>query len=146
MHEGWSLVREQRMRYRLTFGFISVCTAAAAMAQTFPTMTIDSTVPTGVKRQLGFFTSLNPDCSTTGSVQSRLIKRPENGAVELEEGYGYPNYANTNQRYACNREMVMGVRVIYVSKDGYLGKDAFEAEFFTPSGGDVVWSYSVTVK
>ncbi len=116
------------------------------MAQTFPAITVSSTVPAGVKRQLGFFTSLNPDCSTTGDVQSRLVKQPANGVAELEDGYGYPNFAITNQRYACNMGMVMGVRVFYTPSDGYLGKDAFAAEFFTPTGAEVVWKYSVTVK
>ena len=116
------------------------------MAQTFPTIPISSTVPTGVKRQLGFFTSLNADCSTTGDVQSRLVKQPANGAVELEDGYGYPNYEITNQRYGCNRGIVMGVRVFYTSQEGYLGQDGFETEFFTPTGAEVVWKYSVTVK
>ena len=116
------------------------------MAQTFPTIPISSTVPTGVKRQLGFFTSLNADCSTTGDVQSRLVKQPANGAVELEDGYGYPNYEITNQRYGCNRGIVMGVRVFYTSQEGYLGQDGFETEFFTPTGAEVVWEYSVTVK
>ena len=133
------------MRYRLILGFIGVCTAGA-IAQTFPAIPISSTVPTGVKRQLGFFTSLNPDCSTTGDVQSRLVKQPANGLVELEDGYGYPNYEITNQRYGCNRQLLMGVRVFYTSKDGYLGKDTFETEFFTPTGADVVWMYSVTIK
>ena len=115
-------------------------------AKFIPAIPISSTVPTGLKRQLGFFTSLNADCSTTGDVQSRLTKQPANGAVELEDGYGYPNYEITNQRYGCNRKMVMGVRVFYTSKDGYLGKDTFETEFFTPTGADVVWTYTVTVK
>jgi hypothetical protein len=42
--------------------------------------------------------------------------------------------------------MVMGVRVLYTSKDGYTGKDSFEAEFLAPAGQDVIWKYSVTVK
>jgi len=116
------------------------------MAQTFPAIPIHATVPTSVKRQLGFFTSLNPDCSTAGDIESRLIELPANGVVELEDGYGYPNYAITNRRYECNKGMVMGVRVYYTSKDGYLGKDSFVTQFFTPTGAEVVWNYSVTVK
>ena len=66
--------------------------------------------------------------------------------MELEDGPGYANFPIMNQRYACNNRQVMGVRVFYTSKEGFTGKDPFEAEFFAPAGQDIVWKYSVTVK
>jgi len=120
--------------------------ATGALAQTLPPVPISSTVPTGIKRQIGFFTSLNADCTTNGDIQSRLVKQPSNGTVELDDGPGYPSFAPTSQRQICNSRLVMGVRVFYTSKDGFTGKDSFEAEFFAPAGQDIVWKYSVTVK
>jgi hypothetical protein len=120
--------------------------AGTAVAQTLPTQPHSSTVPTGVKRQIGFFTSQNADCTLNGDVQSRLVKAPANGSVELEDGPGYPHYAQGSALHDCNKRPAMGVRVMYTSKDGYTGKDSFEAQFFTPSGVEVVWKYSVTVK
>jgi hypothetical protein len=120
--------------------------AGTAAAQSMPPVPRSSTVPTGIKREIGFFTSLNADCSPNGDIQSRLIKPPANGTVELVDGPGYPTYLPTNQRFICNRHQVMGVRVFYTSKDGFVGKDRFEAEFFAPAGQDITWKYSVTVK
>jgi hypothetical protein len=133
------------MRYFYSIAFLCAMAATAA-AQTYPTVPLSSTVPTGIKRQIGFFTSQNADCTTNGDVQSRLTKQSTNGTVELEDGPGYPIYAAGTPRYACNSRQVMGVRVMYTSKDGYTGKDSFEAQFFTPTGQEVVWKYSVTVK
>jgi hypothetical protein len=134
------------MRYGCLLAILGFAVNGTAIAQTIPPVPISSTVPTGVKRQIGFFTSLNADCTPNGDIQSRLTKQPANGTVELDDGYGYPNYAQANQRYTCNNRMVMGVRVFYTSKDGYTGKDSFMTEFLAPAGQDVVWKYSVTVK
>jgi hypothetical protein len=134
------------MRYRCVLVLLGFIAAGPTTAQTLPPVPISSTVPTGIKRQIGFFTSLNADCSTNGDIQSRLIKPPANGSVELDDGIGYPTYPRDNQRVICNSRQVMGVRVFYTSKEGYTGKDSFEAEFFAPAGQDIVWKYSVTVK
>jgi hypothetical protein len=134
------------MRYLWLVAGVAVFAAGNVCAQTLPPVPISSTVPTAVKRQVGFFHWLNADCSSMGDIESRLAKPPANGTVELDEGLGYANYAQTNQRYNCNGRPVMGVRVFYTSKDAYTGKDSFTAEFLTPSGQDFVWKYSVTVK
>ncbi len=133
------------MRYFCSIAFL-LAMAGTAAAQTFPTQPASSTVPTGIKRQIGFFASLNADCTPNGDVQSRLAKAPTNGTIELDDGPGYPIYPMGNQRFICNSRQVMGVRVMYTSKDGFTGKDSFEAQFFTPSGQEIVWKYSVTVK
>lgn len=117
-----------------------------ALAQSQPPVTLTPVVPSGKMRQVGFFTSLNPDCSGTGDIDARIIKQPQNGAVEVEPGTGFANYAQNNPRVACNTKQVQGIRVKYTSKDGYIGKDTFDVEFLTPVGGDLTWKYSVTVK
>jgi hypothetical protein len=117
-----------------------------AAAQSLPPVPFSSVVPTAAKRQIGFFSALNADCSTAGDIDSRLIKQPAHGTVELDDGLGYASYPATNQRFVCNQRPVMGVRVFYTSNDGYTGKDAFQAEFLAPNGQDIILKYSVTVK
>jgi hypothetical protein len=134
------------MRYSWAVAGFAVLLAGNACAQTLPPVPRSSTVPTAQKRQVGFFYFLNADCSSAGDIDSRLTKAPANGTVELDEGLGYSTFTQDNQRYSCNGRPVMGVRVFYTSKDGYVGKDAFTAEFLSPNGQDYVWKYSVTVK
>lgn len=118
--------------------------AMPVFAQT-PTPTISATVPTGKARQVGFFAPLNPDCTSAGDTDSRIIKQPQSGTVELEPGSGFVNYPATNIRSACNSKSVQGVRIIYTAKEGFIGRDQFEVEFLA-GGGDAIWKYSVTVK
>jgi hypothetical protein len=102
-------------------------------------------VPTGKKRLVGFFTNLNPDCSIAGEIDARVTKQPENGTVEVETGTGFANYADNNQRHACNLKSSSGMRVTYTSKESFIGGDTFEVEFLSGIS-DVVWKYAVTVK
>jgi len=104
------------------------------------------TVPVGKERQVGFFAALNPDCSLAGEVDGRLIKKPQNGSVELEQGLGFTSYRQNSPFSVCNTKQVQGIRIKYTSKEGYIGKDAFEVEFLDPRGADFVYKYSVTVK
>jgi hypothetical protein len=116
------------------------------LAQTTPPSVSAPVVPSGKERQVGFFTSINPDCTGAGDIERRLIKEPKNGKVELEQGPGFPTYPPNNPRNICNTKQVQGIRIKYTSKDGFVGKDAFDVEFLAPLGGDYIWKYSVTVK
>lgn len=109
-------------------------------------MTFTPVVPTGVKRQVGFAAALNPDCSSAGDSVARIKKEAKDGTVEIENGGGYTNFPEKNQRYPCNLKLSQGLKINYTPKEGFLGKDSFEVEIFGPLGGTVVWKYEVTVK
>jgi hypothetical protein len=119
--------------------------SAMALAQSVPTQVVAPVVPTGKTRQVAFFPFINPDCSVAGDIDARVVKQPEHGDIDLEQGPGFPNFKPDNVRSACNTRSVPGTRVKYTSKDGYLGKDAFEIEFLA-GGADVIWKFAVTVK
>jgi len=115
-------------------------------AQQLPTTAnVSPVVPTGKKRLVGFYYSLNPDCSAVGEIDARVIKQPQNGTVEVTPGTGFSGFAENNQRYACNMKASPGVRVTYMSNEGFVGSDAFEVEFLAGMT-DAVWKYNVTVK
>ena len=116
-----------------------------AVAQSLPPVNLSPVVPSGVKRQLAFVSALNPDCSSAGEIEVRVVRSPKNGTVEIENGFGYPNYDEKNQRYSCNTRLVQGVRISYSSAEGFIGKDQFDLDLFALSA-DVIWKYSVTVK
>lgn len=116
-----------------------------AVAQSLPPANLSPVVPSGAKRQLAFVAVLNPDCSSAGEIEVRVVRPPKNGTVEIENGFGYPNYNEKNQRYSCNARLVQGVRISYSSAEGFTGKDHFDLDLFALNA-DVVWKYSVTVK
>jgi hypothetical protein len=134
------------MRSGFVFPAAILLLSASALGQTIAPVTNAVVVPTGKTRQVGFFTSINPDCTGAGDIDPRLIKQPQEGTVELEAGPGFPNYPQNNPRNVCNVKQVQGIRIKYTSKEGYIGKDFFEVEFIAPMGSDIIWKYAVTVK
>jgi hypothetical protein len=134
------------MRYLLATALLFLMTACDALAQNYPPVTYAPVVPTGIKRQVGFFAALNPDCSSAGDSVARITKEPQNGSVEIENSGGYTNFPEKNQRYPCNLKLSQGLKINYTPKEGFVGKDNFEVEIFGPLGGTVVWKYVVTVK
>ncbi len=117
-----------------------------ALAQSQPPATLSRTVPTGKIRQVGFFAVINPDCSSAGDADARRIKQPNNCTAAFDPGTGFNVFTQKSPYFVCNSKQTQGIRIKYTSKDGYIGKDEFEVEFLTPTGGDITWKFAVTVK
>jgi hypothetical protein len=91
-------------------------------------------VASGRSVVLNFVHSINPDCSSAGDPDVRLVKAPEHGVVAIVSGEGFANYAKDNVRAKCNGKRVHGVNVSYKSSPGYTGTDAFELLSMSPTG------------
>ncbi len=133
------------MKYALACILIAASVQPGA-AQSYPPQTFTPAVVSGKLSQTGFFTAIYQDCSSRGDIESRIIKKPEHGTVEITPGTGHTNYGQNTQYFHCNEKALPGELVMYKSEDGYTGKDNFTVEFIGPSGGDFTWKYAVTVK
>jgi hypothetical protein len=133
------------MKYAATVAFLVMGTYACH-AQTRPPQTLTPTVVSGKQSQVGFFYGLNPDCSTRGEGDTRLIKKPEHGTVEFTPGESYPNFPDSSPWFHCNKQKAPGTLVMYKSDDGYTGKEYFDVEFIGPRGADLITRYVITVK
>ncbi len=98
------------MRYLIVAMLNLLIGIGHTFAQNLPPQHFFRTVPTGIKRDIGFFAALNPDCSSVGDAVVRVIKQPQNGTVDIEPGGGYTNFAEKNQRYACNKKISQGTK------------------------------------
>lgn len=96
----------------------------------------DVVVARGQPRQIGFYTSLNPDCSLIGDPDVRIAEPAHHGRVTLEKALDYPHFVQANQRYSCNLKKVPGVRVIYVPDPNYVGSDAVALDVIFASGNE----------
>jgi hypothetical protein len=47
---------------------------------------VNRTIASGTKHRIGFYVSLNPDCSASGDVNIRVTKQPEHGTACVEFG------------------------------------------------------------
>jgi trypsin len=103
-------------------------------------------VASGAKQRLGFYTSLNPDCTARGDVNIRVTKQPEHGSTETTTDINFPGYPKEHVRFKCNEHKVRGVQVNYKSAAKYVGDDAFDLLALFPYG--VAWEvhYDISVR
>jgi hypothetical protein len=91
-------------------------------------------VASGAKQRIGFFASINPDCSASGNVNIRIPKQPEHGTVETVATTDYAYYPKENIRSKCNQHKVKGTLVNYKAAEKYTGNDEFDLLVLYPAG------------
>src|SRR4051794_6852527 len=75
----------------------------------------------GKQIKLGFFATVNPDCSSTGDPTVRITQAPEHGRVSIPAGRDFPIFSEPNPRTVCNTRRVQGRIASYVSERGFVG-------------------------
>jgi hypothetical protein len=95
-----------------------------------------------------YFYSVHPDCTQSGSALVEVTYRPHNGSVEIQHNVEhYPEYPLSNARYRCNTQKVPSEAVIYTSRPGFIGADAFSVRaVYTEGGGESVKSFKMSVE
>jgi hypothetical protein len=71
--------------------------------------TYNRVVASGTKQQIGFYVSLNPDCTASGDVNVRVTKQPEHGTVESVGKTDFIHYPKEGIRAKCNQHRVGGL-------------------------------------
>jgi hypothetical protein len=120
-----------RIRLITALLFLSVWPVAAQELSTAPTNKI---VLSGERVRVGFAYDVNPDCSSTGQINSRLLEQPKNGVVEMVTEKGFTIYAKDDQKYKCNEKQSDVRAYYYKSREDFKGKDRFVVEVFYPRG------------
>src|SRR5262249_14726162 len=127
----------------LAFGLSS---AAFAQQEGLQQKQYTRVVGSGKKVGIGFFYSLNPDCTASGDTEIRITKQPEHGSVETPPTTNFPNYPKESNRYKCNEQKVRGGQVTYKSAEKYTGNDEFDLLVLFPSGGAWEVHYGINVR
>jgi hypothetical protein len=96
--------------------------------------TFTRVVASGAKQRIGFYASLNPDCTATGDVNVRVTKQPEHGTVETVATTDYIQYPKESIRSKCNQHKVKGALVNYKAAEKYTGNDEFDLLILFPGG------------
>jgi len=113
---------------------VTACLPPQASAQTIQTYNVSRGALSGTFQQIGFYYSVNADCSPQPRATVRIATPPAHGWFYIEPVAGYPNFPANNQRYQCNTRQVPGTGVVYRSQDGYLGADTGTVEVLFASG------------
>jgi len=99
----------------------------------------------GKPQHVGFYYSVNPDCSSEGLVNTQLKSPPTHGAVVFVNADGYTNFSSTSPGYDCNKKKSPGVEVIYTSEKDFIGTDQFTVQGIGPKGKYMETDYTVRV-
>jgi Domain of Unknown Function with PDB structure (DUF3857)/Transglutaminase-like superfamily len=98
------------------------------------------------KLRLDFLYSVNPDCTSMGFATVRIIEQPKHGRITAENGTGFTNFPQNNQRYECNKKRSDGVIVVYEPDSGFTGTDSVNIDAIFPTGTSSKRHYSIEVK
>ena len=93
---------------------------------------------------LGFYASINPDCSSRGYASVAVLNPPQGGQVFSEHKKDYASFVPTNPRSACNKLRLPGTRVYYHAKPTFVGVDNFGLQIVLESGD--VYNYNLEVE
>jgi hypothetical protein len=127
----------------LAFGLLS----SSALAQEGPEKKqFTRVVGSGTKQPIGFYTSLNPDCTTRGNIDIRVTKQPEHGSTETTTTINFPSYPKEHVRFKCNEHKVRGVQFNYKSAEKYVGSDELDLLVLFPAGFAWEVHYNIDVR
>lgn len=96
-------------------------------------------------QHVGFYYSVNPDCSSNGLVQTQLKSAPTHGSVAFVKADGYTNFPSTSPGHECNSKKSPGVEVVYTSTKDFVGTDQFTVLGIGPKGKYMETDYTVKV-
>jgi hypothetical protein len=99
----------------------------------------------GLPQHVGFYYSVNPDCSSDGLVQLHLKNPPAHGSVTFVNDDGYTNFPAASPAHECNAKKSPGVRVVYTSVKDFVGTDQFTVQGIGPHGKYLESDYAVKV-
>jgi hypothetical protein len=113
--------------------------------QTAPAKHITRGAVSGTPQHVGFFYSVNPDCSSDGLVQLQLKAAAEHGSVSFAKADGYSSFPLGSPSHECNRNKSPGVEVVYTSAKDFVGVDQFTVQGVGPHGAYLETDYTVKV-
>jgi hypothetical protein len=103
------------------------------------------TVPSETNQRIAFLHATNPDCTSSGDINVRVIKQPEHGKVETTPTSHFPGFSKQSNRYKCNQHKVKGMLVNYKAEK-YIGEDAFVILIIYPGGFAREVRYDLSVR
>jgi len=99
----------------------------------------------GIAQHVGFYYSVNPDCTSSGLVKTQLKSPPTHGTVEFIDADGFTSFPASSPSYECNKRKSPGVEIKYTSEKDFVGTDQFVVQGIGPYGKYLETAYTVRV-
>lgn len=98
------------------------------------------------KSRLDFLYDLQPDCSSAGKLEVRVLEQPRHGTLSIENGQALTDFPQDDRRAACNARQSDGTLVFYQPSADYRGTDSITLAVTLPAAGDLKRHYAIDVK
>ena len=122
------------MDIRAFVSFAAMTFVSAWSAQAQVTTMPFKIARSGVPLKLTAVSSINPNCSSRGTSEVRLIAQPAGGQITLKYASDYPSLPASDPAFACDRRRVPATLVYYRSSPGFRGNDSVDLELVFPTG------------
>jgi hypothetical protein len=99
----------------------------------------------GSPQHVGFYYSINPDCTLNGLVKMQVKDPPAHGAVAFDNADGYTNFPSSSSASECNKKKSPGIEVMYTADKDFAGTDKFAVQAIGPNGKYMETEYTVKV-
>jgi hypothetical protein len=103
-------------------------------------------IVSGGKGTLMALLSINPDCTSTGPMDTKILTEPKHGILEITDGNAFPSFPRENVRYACNSKKVPAKLGVYRAQRGFQGDDEFVVRSIDSVGNENLYKYLVHVR
>ena len=103
-------------------------------------------VATDQRLRLEFLYSINPDCTSVGFANVRVIEQPKHGRVTVENSTGFTSFPASNPRAECNKRRSDGVAIFYDPEPGYVGANSVNLDAIFASGSLSKRHYAIDVR
>ncbi|WP_210247602.1 hypothetical protein [Salinarimonas soli] len=103
--------------------------------------TAQRTAVVGKPLKLDHHMSLNPDCTSMGYPEARIIKPGSIGTVSTRKAADFSLFPASNARHVCNAKRASATQVWYVASRA--GSDTVSTRVIFPSGNAVTRTYVI---
>ena len=116
-----------------------------ASAMDDPPFAASKTVISDRPTKMDFRHQLNPDCTSQGRIDVRIITPPKYGQLSVRNGRDYPFFTSENRRIICNPRVAPSTQVWYRSYREYYGKDYYSIRYIFGNGDTTTENITVNI-
>lgn len=134
-------MRSQASHFAFLLSFIVCSIPASAQSAVY-----QKVVEHGKDVSLGFYASVNPDCTSRGYASAAVTNPPQGGRVLSTHASDFATFVATNPRSACNRRRLQGTKVWYRASPSFIGTDSFQLQIIRANGDISLYNIQIQVR
>jgi hypothetical protein len=107
---------------------------------------VERSVVSGGRAQIYGYYAINPDCTTIGDVDVKIVDQPAHGTFIVADTQVFPNFNKDNVRSECNSKKVPGLVGTYAATGSYVGDDKLTVRQIDTFGNETIIHYTIHIR